>query len=400
MGHSWRPVFIAFLTTLPGIVLEVLLRAGAVHPPHPLEAIVFGVAIVGAAFLLSWAAEVLQLDVSQGIALALLALIAILPEYVVDATFAWKAAREPEYAGFAVANMTGANRLLIGLFWPLVVAIVWFRTRKRVVTLERVNGLELVALLAATVYAFIIPIKGSLSLIDLVVLVAIFVIYVVQLAKLPAEEPHLVGPARTIGALPTRRRRQVVAALGLAAAAVIFFVAEPFAESLVASGTAIGIDEFLLVQWLAPLASEAPEAVIVCIFAWRGAATTALGALVSSKINQWTLLVAMLPLIFAISSGGFNALPLDGRQEDEIFLTAAQSLFAVALLLDLRLGLFGAGALFGLFVLQLAVPDIRTELGMVYIVLAVITVVISRRDVLHTLGAVRAGPGAGAGAGD
>ncbi len=41
-----------------------------------------------AAFLLSWPAEVFQLDVSQGLALALPALIAILPGYVVDATFA------------------------------------------------------------------------------------------------------------------------------------------------------------------------------------------------------------------------------------------------------------------------------------------------------------------------
>ena len=44
----------------------------------------FGLAVVGAAFLLAWAAEVLQLDVSQGLALAVLALIAVLPEYAVD----------------------------------------------------------------------------------------------------------------------------------------------------------------------------------------------------------------------------------------------------------------------------------------------------------------------------
>ena len=41
--------------------------------------------------------------------------------------FAWKAGQDPEFAPYAVANMTGANRLLIGLGWPAVVFIFWFR---------------------------------------------------------------------------------------------------------------------------------------------------------------------------------------------------------------------------------------------------------------------------------
>ena len=68
------------------------------------------------------------------------------------------------------------------------------------------------------------------------------------------------------------RRRIVVWSLFAVAAVVILLCAEPFAESLVASGKVLGIDEFLLVQWLAPLASEAPEFTVVCIFAWRGMA--------------------------------------------------------------------------------------------------------------------------------
>ena len=93
-------------------------------------------AIVGAAFLLSWAAEVFQLDVSQGLALALLALIAILPEYIVDATFAWKAAQDPAQASLEVANMTGANRILIGVAWPLVVLLYFLRSRKPEIELQ------------------------------------------------------------------------------------------------------------------------------------------------------------------------------------------------------------------------------------------------------------------------
>lgn len=375
--QRWYPLALAMLAIAPGIALEL----GFYHVSAPVAAFLLGLAIVGAAFLLSWAAEVIQLDVSQGLALALLALIAILPEYIVDATFAWLAAQDPEYSHYAIANMTGANRLLIGVAWPLVIVIVWLRTRKTRVTLEPTHGLELIALLLATIYAFVLPLKRTLSIVDGVILVAIFAVYVVRLARMPAEEPHLVGPAATIGALSTGKRRLVVAVLGLLAAAAILLVAEPFAHALIETGTQIGVDEFLLVQWLAPLASEAPEFVVVSIFAWRGAASAALGALVSSKVNQWTLLVAMLPVIYSIGLGHVGALPLDGRQQHEILLTAAQSLFAVLLLLDLRLSLVGAGLLFGMFAAQFVWADIRVEMSIVYIIAGVIAVILSRAHV-------------------
>ena len=377
--RKWMPLILAALSTVPGL----LLRFGLFHGSHPLEALLYGIAIIGCGFLLSWAAEVFQLDISQGLALTFLALIAILPEYVVDATFAWKAADDPAYAAYATANMTGANRLLIGIAWPLVVAIYWFRTRRRVVSLRGENGLELVALFVATMYAFLIPLKRGLSWVDLVVLGTIFGVYVWRVAKLPASEPHLIGPAATIATLPTVRRRFVAIGMAVLAAIVVLFVAEPFAEALVETGAALGVDEFLLVQWLAPLASEAPEFVVVCIFAWRAAASAALGALVSSTINQWTLLVSMLPLIYAISLGRIEALPLDPRQQEEVWLTAAQSLFALALLLDLRLSIWGAGMILGLFVAQFVFSGYRAELAVAYVVLSVIVVAVERRSAVR-----------------
>src|SRR5690606_28036992 len=141
--------------------------------------------------------------------------------------FAILAAEDPSYAGYAVANMTGANRLLIGLAWPLVVAIVWFRSRQRAITLAPSHGLEIVALLAATVYAFVLPFKDSLTLIDFAVLVSIFIFYVWRLAQQPAEDVHLVGPAMTIGGLPTVTRRIVTGGLTLVSAVVILLVAKP-----------------------------------------------------------------------------------------------------------------------------------------------------------------------------
>src|SRR5687768_6324040 len=107
--------------------------------------------------------------------------------------------------------MTGANRILIGIAWPLVVLLGWLRWRRRDVELEPGHGLELVVLLGATVYAVIIPFKGKISLIDFLVLGGVFAFYIWRISRLPASPPHLTGPSAAIGALPVGRRRAVTA---------------------------------------------------------------------------------------------------------------------------------------------------------------------------------------------
>ena len=116
----------AFALTIPGLVFKF----GGLHASPPVEALIFGFGVLGASFLLSWAAEIAQLEMSQALALALLALIAILPEYAVDLYFAWRAAEDPIYGQYAAANMTGANRLLVGLGLPVIVWLYWLRWRQ------------------------------------------------------------------------------------------------------------------------------------------------------------------------------------------------------------------------------------------------------------------------------
>src|SRR5262245_27444357 len=123
MARQRLLILIAFAATVPAIMV----RATGTHLEAGSAAATFGVAILGGAFLLTWAAEVAELDISQGLALAFLALVAVLLEYAVDLYFAWKAATHPEYTAFATANMTGANRLLIGIAWPLIVVLHWAR---------------------------------------------------------------------------------------------------------------------------------------------------------------------------------------------------------------------------------------------------------------------------------
>jgi cation:H+ antiporter len=178
--------------------------------------------------------------------------------------------------------------------------------------------------------------------------------------------------------------------LGIAVAGyTIFQAAEPFAEGLLEMGRVWGIEEFLLVQWLAPLASESPEFIVAILFAIRGMAGASLGTLVSSKVNQWTLLVGMLPLAYCISAGHLGVMPLDSRQVEEIFLTSAQSLFAVAVLSNFSFDLWEALLLLTLFSTQLLMPSphIRTLFAAGYIGLTVLMLFIQphRRQALRRL---------------
>ncbi len=343
------------------------------------EALLFGISILGAAFMMSWAAEVAQIDISQGFALAILALLAVLPEYAVDMVFAWKAAVDPSYAPLALANMTGANRLLIGLGWPMVLFLFFLFSKKQSLVLNKERATEIFYLTCATIYAFTIPLKGSLSLLDAIILLAIFSAYIIRTAQAEVEEPELVGPAVFIGSLTPSLRRFCIVMLFLYSGLIIFLSAEPFAESLVTFGREKGIDEFLLVQWLAPLASEAPEIMIAAIWAIRGQAGAALGALISSKVNQWTLLVGTLPIVYSVSAGKLSSFALDLRQDHEIWLTAGQSIFAVAVLSNLKISWFGALLLVILFSAQLIVAEIRMEVFSIYLVLAAIILIRNRK---------------------
>ena len=376
-GRQRLSLMLAFAATVPGVALRV---SGA-EVAHPLAALLYGLAIVGAAFLLSWAAEVAQLDISAGLAIAVLAFIAVLPEYAVDMVFAWKGgnAVEAYFPGchppgapgesacsLALANMTGANRLLIGIGWSMVVFIAWYRWRKRgrpqrEIRLERSHSVEVSFLALATAYSLTLSLKHSITLIDAAILVAIFVAYTVRISRAPAEEPHLVGPARYVATFSQRGRRLSVVGLFVVAAAIILLSAERFAVALVDTGQEFGISEFLLVQWLAPLASETPELLVAGLYAWRLNTNAALGTLVSSKVNQWTLLVGTLPVVFAIALGGLHGLPIDALQRQELFLTAAQSFFALAVLVTLSISTREALLLFSLFWAQFVIGAVVPE---------------------------------------
>ena len=394
---------LALLAAMPAIYL----RFTGWRPSPVLDAGIFGLAVLAAGFMLSWGAEAAESRVSQGLMLAGLALVTVLPEYAIDIYYAFRAGQAPDssYVHYAAANMTGANRLLVGFAWPMIIFLNWWRTRDRAVDLLKSNRIELFFLALASAYAFVILFKNRIDLFDFIALLAIFAAYMWRVSRSPRranddddddDDDNEPGPAAVLETLTPRSQWVWTGALTLVAGAIILLSAEPFAESMIGAGRTLGVDEFLLIQWVAPLTGESPEILLAILFVLAARPGTGLVAMISDKINQWTLLVGALPVAMSIGAGSLISLPLSARQHEEFFLTAAQSLFGISLLLRLRLTLGGAALLAGLFGIQVTLAFLfqhqpareiatLTTLGWIYLLLAGIVFAIELPGLLRRI---------------
>ena len=381
-GKLWVSMILLAGVGIPGVII----RFGGLHLDPALEALIFGVGIIGAAFLLSWAAEVAQMDVSASFAIAILALVAVMPEYMVEAVLAWDAGESyrqlqvaegevPKAMSLAAANVTGANRLLIGVGWSAVIIIFWLKQRSGF-DMRGLLTLELPMLVVATLLTIIVAFTKMIPIWLAVVFIGVYIFYLWRSSTQESEEPDLLGAAAMIGSFRPVYRRLWVAGLFIYSAAIILIAAEPFVHGLRDTGASLGISEFLLIQWLAPLASESPEIIVAVLFSLRANPNGGLTTLISSQVNQLTLLVGSIVVVFSISSGQLLSFSLDyfeggfverlrgpfGLQSSEFLLTAAASTFAILLISTRIIKLWHGIALLGIFaaymVILLAFPDI------------------------------------------
>jgi cation:H+ antiporter len=199
-----------------------------------------------------------------------------------------------------------------------------------------------------------------------------------------------VGIAATIGSLSVGRRRTTVVVMLLYSAAIILVAAEPFVDSLVDTGLELGIDEFTLIQWIAPVASESPEIIIAILFTLRANPMAGITTLISAEVNQLTLLVGSMVAIFSLSAGEPLSFPLDSRQSAEFLLTSAVSAFAIVLIAPRLIGWQAGGVLLTLFVVHLFFVDegAREIFAYLYLAMAVGLIALDRRRVRGLIGGV------------
>ena len=345
--------------------------------------------ILLSASLVAWGAEAAQFLMSQGLALAILAWLQTLPEFAVEAVIAWEAGADPERAHLAIANLTGAIRLLLGLGWPAIYFVFVAAGRRRaaqrwpVIRLEHEHAVEVVGLVPPLLYFLVILWKQWIGWIDAVVLIALYAIYLWVLMRNPPKQEEELSDAPAVSRWAYRQRgwRQKAAIGGLFAlgGALLYLTAHPFLESMLAVAGLLGIGQFFLVQWVAPFLSEFPEFVSTINWARRVTrAPMALMNIVSSNINQWTILAAMIPLVYGFSHlhhfGTWSDFHFDAPQQVEILLTLLQTLLGVLLLANMEFDWLDASALLVLWLIQFIVPHLREEVSVVYGVWIVVLV--------------------------
>jgi len=357
-------------------------------------------AVIAASLLIAWAAEASEFSISKGLALAIVAIVQTIPEYFVEGTIAWKAGKDPLiWVPNVIANFTGANRLLTGLGWPLILFTLIIQRRRNgqagptSIALRKEQSVELVFMLGSSLYYIFVIIRGEISLLDSLILGLTFLGYMWLLYRLPADkerpEEILEGPSQALVDVKSIPRR-VIAIVGLFifAALTFVFVTDSFVESIrkIADDFLIGLlgsgAVFFSIQWIAPVLSEFPEKVTA--FNWARTirlAPTALLNFISSAVNELTALVALVPIVFVISSGATGGIPV-GQHDVEIFLTMAQSLYACSALLDLEFNASNAIILFVLWVVSTAIVEIRLVVGIMFLILAVAEVIVQRKKIV------------------
>lgn len=342
----WLPLLLAM-----GVETSIQLRS-------PATILWTAPALLFAAMSIAWAAESAQFFIAQGFALAILAWMQTLPEFAGEAVLAWH-----QQVPFLFAALTGALRLLTGLGWPMIyfAAATVYRRREgkplgRIV-LEGEHSVQVVGLLAAMIYMGWILWKGSVNLIDAVVLTGIYAAYLAILRKMPpqAEEgiDELERIPRAIVVSPRGRRVALIAGFFALGGVLIYVATNPFLGSLFAISNSLGVPSFIFIQWVFPFVTEFPEGLSTFYFARTVIrAPMALMNMVSSNINQWTLLVAMLPVVLSLSAGKVMALPLDHQQWLEALMTVGQQLIGMLFLVNMELAWWEAAALFVLWAVQ------------------------------------------------
>ncbi len=314
--------------------------------------------VVGASMTIAWAAEAAQFLFSQGLALAVVAWLQTIPEFAVEILIAWK-----RQVALMTASLTGAIRLLIGLGWPMiyVTASIFYRReahrRLRAIHLDPEHAVEVVFLAPPVLYFVVIAAKKSFSILDGIILLVWYFFYLWVLKKIPPKSEEKIAemdliPRSILLSRPVWRNFWIVV-LFLGGGVLMYVVVEPFVSSMLAMAAWLGVSQYVLVQWVAPLLSEFPEK--VSAFYWARTvrkANMAMMNMVSSNVNQWTVLAATLPFVYALSLWHHGlpvqSVPLDAEQQLEILLTVAQSLVGLLVLANLS---FHRNEAIGIFVL-------------------------------------------------
>ena len=381
---QYKPISIITINLIIAIV-GIIVKSQHSLLPEILLPITYGFSIFSAALIISWAAESSERDISGSFVIAIIALIAVLPEYAIETVLAYTAGQSYKLnnfvftnrVGYVSANVTGANRLLAGLGWPLIMLINMLKNNQSL-NIKNNNKLELLVLGIGAISMIIASIIKFQPIFISFILIIIYLIYLFITSKKESTESEFVGISKYLGNLPKLTRITTNILLIIFSAVTIFIVSHPFVESLIHIGGKFGIDEYYLIQWLAPLASESPEIIIASLFAMKGRSLESISIILSSQANQMSLLIGSMGAIFSFATSSLISFPLNDTQGVEFLLTSAFALLQISMILWGKFKLQMPVLLLIIFFVQLIITDtsIRAYLSIAIYMFALIYLIL------------------------
>jgi len=316
--------------------------------------IISGCLIVLGSMIASAVAEALQYHYSDTLVACLIALLQTLPEYVFVVILTLSG-----HVDLALASSIGANILLLGLGFPSVIFIAYAAgvkdiTKDRSLDLMRENSVESIFLAISGIYMAFIGVRGYMTLCDAIVLLALFIVYMSIVTRLPPEvefeEPH--GLAR--GFMGRKKLSAIAIVLSVL---LVWYPAEIFTEHLLSFAEKYVLSEILLVALVAPIVSELPEKLTAYIGATKSEDMARLGIcnFMSSKINNGTLLFSSMYFAWMLSNGGE---PIDvpmGTMSTLLILAGVLTLVAAFTTIDRRITVYEGFMLLAIYVAMMLV---------------------------------------------
>lgn len=405
------PAFIKVLKLITFTLLAVAVLALGYY--LKLKGIIISAIIIFAAVLIGYGAEVLELVLPSGVALAIVALLQISPEFFVEWATVKKAAFDPAFLHNAMANLYGANKLLVGFGPPLVFFVYYFFSpikKENYIKFHAIKSYSIFVMIFAIVYNFIIYLKNSLMWYDSIVLIAIYFGSVFFIGRMELHYNKLKPSAQEkgpeledsvvekfihkfvlAGEKVIAYRAYIASFIFLATGgALLVGFAEEFLECLLHAATAAGISTFIFIGYVAPFMSEFPEKLVAIGYAMKGHEDTAMVNFLSSILAQLTLLTAMVPLAYSYYKGAPTGIVFDEVQSQELLLVIAMMLFSLMLFLDLKFTIRETIMALGLFIWQFVMPESRDTVTKVYFVLFIsyfLEMILEKRhtDVIETV---------------
>lgn len=358
-----------------------------------IKGVLISLAIIVGALTIGTGADLLEMVLPSGVAIAIVALLQISPEFFVEWATVKKAAADPEFVHNAMANLYGANKLLVGFGPPLVFFVYYFfSTHKKndYIEFHQVKSFSIFVMVFAVLYNLFMYMKNSLMWYDSIALIIIYAFSITYIGRSeirfqasgketddddPRDAEHgglqkwLHQACRRHGVIvPARVYLFALLFLGIGGGLLMGF-AHPFLECLLEAAVAAGISTFVFIQYVAPFMSEFPEKTVAIGYAMKGREDTAMINFLSSILSQLTLLTAMVPLAFSYYKGTLTGIVFDKVQSQELLLVVAMMLFSLMLFLDLKFTPRETVLAISLFLWQFIWPESRHTVTMVYFVI-------------------------------